>query len=139
MAIKWKITDDRNRPQKRAKDFAARLGRIPPRVRRRINQANEKSAEELAAMMVRLVPEDERDLERSITYYELTGPQDAGIVWRVTAGNQKAYYARFVEFGAGIGTVAQPFFYPSYRALRRIIRRRQIAAFNKGIRESATT
>lgn len=136
MAVTWKITDERNRPQKRAKDFAARLGRIPPRVRRRINQANEKSAEELVAMMVRLAPVDDRDLERSITYYELTGSADGGIVWRVVAGNQKAFYARFVEFGAGIGTVAQPFFYPSYRALRRIIRRRQLRAFNQGMKDS---
>lgn len=142
MGVKWRITDGQSRPQRRGRDFVARLGRIPPHVKKRINQANEKSAEELAAMMVRLVPVDDAELQRSITYYELTGAGSGGatntgggIIWRVVAGNERAYYARFVEFGNGI-VPAQPFFYPSYRALRRLIRNRQLRAFRAALKET---
>lgn len=135
MAVTWNLTDQNNRPQKRAKDFVARMGRIPPKVKRRINQANEKSAEELVAMMVRLAPRDDGDLERSITYYELPGEIGGGVTWRVVAGNEKAYYSRWVEFGNGL-VPAHPFFYASWRAMRRLIKRRQIAAWRKGIEES---
>lgn len=136
MAVTWRITDAQSRPQRRAKNFVARMSRIPAKVKKRINAANEKSAEDLAAMMRRLVPKDERDLERSITYYELTGAQGGSITWRVAAGDEQAFYARFVEFGAANGAVAQPFFYPSWRALRRLIRNRQLRAFRQGLKDS---
>lgn len=132
MGVKWRITDAQSRPQKRAKGFYERMTRIPPHVRKRINQANEKSAEELAAMMRRLVGKDDRDLERSITYYELTDVQAGGVTWRVAAGDETAFYARFHEFLPG-GT---PFFYASWRALRRLIKRRQVAAWRKAIKET---
>jgi hypothetical protein len=137
MAVTWKLTDQNNRPQKRAKDFVARMSRIPPKVKRRIYQANEKSAEELVAMMVRLAPRSKGggDLERSITYYEITEAVGGGVTWRVVAGNEGAFYARFVEFGNGI-VPPHPFFYASWRAMRRLIKRRQIAAWRKGIEES---
>lgn len=137
MAVKWRITDEQRRPQRRAKDFVLRMGRIPPKVKRRINAANEKSAEELAAMMVRLVPVDDADLQRSITYYEVTGTVGGGIVWRVAAGSDRAPHARWVEFGNGIAA-AQPYFYPSVRALRRLIRMRQLRAFRQGLKDSDT-
>jgi hypothetical protein len=135
MGVTWRITDENSRPQRRAKDFVARMGRIPLKVRLRINQANEKSAEELAAMMRRLVPVDERDLERSIVYYELKSAAD--MVWRVAAGDETAYYARWVEFGNGT-TPARPFFYASYRGLRRLIKNRQLRAFRQGLKDSDT-
>lgn len=144
MAVKWRITDAQSRPQIRAKDFALRLGRIPPAVRKRINQANEKSAEDLAAMMVRLAPRDPYgtgDLVRSIRYYELTndagaGNTGGGVTWVVAAGNEDAFYARLVEFGAAKGSAPRPFFYPSYRAMRRLIKARQLRAFRQAIKET---
>lgn len=134
MAVKWRLTDAESRPQVRAKDFVARLSRIPPKVKKRINAANEKSAEDLAAMMVRLAPRDDGDLERSIKYYEV-GADGGGITWRVVAGDETAWYARLVEFGTP-NTPAQNFFYPSYRALRRLIKRRQLTAFRQGMKDS---
>lgn len=144
MGVRWRITDAQSRPQRRARDFAARIQRIPPAVRKRINAANEKSAEELAAMMVRLAPRDPNGdgaLQRSIRYYELTndagaGNTGGGVTWRVSAGNEEAFYARFVEFGAADGTVAQPFFYGSYRAMRRLIKARQLRAFRQALKET---
>lgn len=74
------------------------------------------------------------------------------------AGGKKAYYARFVEFGvvaqkrgqtivnksgrarkskrSSRGRRPQPFFYPSYRILRRGIRSRLTRAMNKAIRDA---
>lgn len=135
MAVTYRITDAQSRPQRRAKNFVERMGRIPDRVKKRINAANEKSAEELAAMMVRLVPVDQGDLQTSITYFEVAGPAGGGIAWRVTAGNNKAWSARYVEFGNGIAP-AQPYFYPSIRSMRRLIKRRQLAAFRKGLQDA---
>ena len=135
MAIIYRITDEQSRPQRRAKNFVERMGRIPDRVKKRINAANEKSAEELAAMMVRLAPKDQGDLIRSIRYYEVADVSGAGVVWRVVAGDETAYYSRFVEFGNGL-VPAQPFFYSSVRAMRRLIRSRQLRAFRRGMRDS---
>lgn len=136
MAVSWRITDAESRPQRRAKNFVARMAAIPDKVKRRLNAANEQSAEELAAMMTRLAPRDEGDLIASIRYFEVAGIQGGGIAWRVTAGDNTAFYARMVEFGApGPGT-ARPFFYPSVRALRRSIRNRQIRAFRQAMKDS---
>lgn len=137
MAVTYRITDENNRPQRRAKDFVARMGRIPDKVKRRINAANEKSAEDLVAMMVRLAPVDDGILRRSITYYEVTGYRGAGggVTWRVVAGDEDAFYARFVEFGNGL-VVAQPFFYASWRAMRRIIKQRQLRAWRQGLKDA---
>lgn len=137
MALQYRITDEQRRPQRRAKDFVARLGRIPDKVKRRLNAANEKSAEELAALMVRLAPKDEGDLIASIRYFEVSGRQGGGIAWRVTAGDDTAFYARLVEFGNGT-VPPRPFFYPSVRALRRLIRNRQLRAFRQGLKDADT-
>lgn len=136
MALTYRITDAESRPQRRAKDFVARMARIPDKVKRRINAANEKSAEDLAAMMVRVAPKDERDLIASIRYFEVTGAKGGGIAWRVTAGDDTAFYARMVEFGAAKGVDANPFFYSSVRALRRLIRNRQLRAFRQGLKDA---
>jgi HK97 gp10 family phage protein len=99
MAVSYRITDAESRPQRRAKRFLERMAAIPKKVKRRLNAANEKSAEELAALMVRLAPKDERDLVASIRYFEVRGGAGADVAWRVTAGDNDAFYARMVEFG----------------------------------------
>jgi HK97 gp10 family phage protein len=135
VAVTWRITDAESRPQLRAKNFVARMARIPDKVKRRLNAANEQSAEELAAMMTRLAPKDEGDLIASIRYFEVAGVQGGGIAWRVTAGDNAAFYARLVEFGNGT-VPARGFFYPSVRALRRSIRNRQMRAFRQGLKDA---
>lgn len=135
MAVTWRITDDHGRLQRRAKDFVARMGRIPVKVKKRINAANEKSAEDLAAMMVRLAPRDRGDLERSIRYYEVTEAAGAGVTWRVVAGDEKAYQARWIEYGTPT-MHAQPFFWPAWRAMRRLIRSRALKAWRQGLKDA---
>jgi|GEM_PF-2096366 len=138
MAVTWKLKDENGRAQPRAKDFVARMGRIPDKVKRRINAANEKSAEDLVAMMVRLVPVDQGDLQRSINYYEVAGyrgTDGGGVTWRVVAGDDKAFMARWVEFGTP-KTPAQAFFFPAYRAMRRLIKQRQLRAWRQGLKDA---
>jgi hypothetical protein len=138
MGISYRITDEQSRPQRRAKFFFERMARIPTKVKRRINAANEKSAEELAALMTRVAPKDEGDLIASIRYFEETSYFGGGVAWYVTAGDDTAHYARAVEFGAAKGTRPRPFFYPSVRALRRLIRNRQLRAFRQGLKDADT-
>jgi hypothetical protein len=136
MAVSYRITDAESRPQRRAKRFLERMAAIPKKVKRRLNAANEQSAEELAALMTRVAPKDERDLVASIRYFEVRGGAGADVAWRVTAGDNDAFYARMVEFGApGPGT-ARPFFDPSVRAMRRSIRNRQMRAFRQGMKDA---
>ncbi len=137
MAIKYRFVEG-NRRLGRPKDFALRLGRIAPKVKKRINAANEKSAEDLAALMVRSAPKDEGDLIASIKYYEVTGTVGGGIVWRVAAGDDNAPHARWVEFGAAKNVDPHPFFYSSWIALRRLIKNRQARAWRQGIKDSDT-
>lgn len=80
----------------------------------------------------------------------------------IFAGSKTAYYARWMEFGTSPhslvkgsgnasgkgrseygarhpGTVAQPFFFPSWRALRKTIRRRIQAATRAAVKKVAST
>ena len=54
----------------------------------------------------------------------------------VTAGDEKAYYSRFAEFGT-VKTQAQPFFYPAWRASRKKIRSNISRASNSAAKKVA--
>ena len=142
----------------RLKELQKKLDRMPKTTKQQIRAAIAKSAEEIVGMMKRLVPVDQGDLRDSIGWTFGPPPKkavmiattnaDLGLGQELTAsiyaGNAKAYYAAFVEFGtqAGIlggrvadrrnnkggtrkvyrshpGTAAQPFFFPSWRANRK--------------------
>lgn len=141
-------------------DLNKKVAAIPKRVEARAKAAMEKGADELVAMMKRLVPVDDGDLRDSIGWtwgnapkgsvvLAESGADSRGLKITVYAGNEKAYYARWVEFGtaphnvalgggtvAGVkqaaagegnghpGSKAQPFFFPSYRSLKKRIRAR---------------
>lgn len=79
-------------------------------------RAMEKNGEELVAMQKRLVGKDELDLMDSIEFKHHEFKKGPGIV--VTAGSEKAYYAKWHEHGTSKSR-ANPFFFGSYRALRR--------------------
>lgn len=106
-----------------------------------------RQADEIVAMMKRLAPKGETgELEKSIGWtWGTKVPKGAmalatggrgDLTITIFAGNEKAYYARWVEFGtqphvAGgkfegaqhPGATAQPFFYPGWRAARKGARR----------------
>lgn len=141
-----------------------KLAKIQGAPRAKLREALAKSAEELTAMQKRLAPRDSGDLQESIgfTFGKYTadnanvrgvstaGGGDPDLSVTVHAGNAKAYYAAFIEFGTaphkqgGLfegtdhpGTSPQPFFYPPYRALRKRIKGRVTRAGRKAIKDAA--
>lgn len=130
--------------------------KLPATVKKEIKPAIEESAKATTEMAKRMVPVDTGDLKDSIKYSfggttlgtgyasirnkhnmlgggtaELKGDPD--LTAYITAGDEKAYYARFVEFGT-TKTPAQPFFYPVGRAMRRSNRNRISRAVTKAIK-----
>lgn len=106
-----------------------RFARIPQRMRTEVRLALEKGAGELVDMQKRLVPVQHGDLRDSIRWED--GRHELSV--EVKAGNQKAFYARMVEFGT-VKTPAHPYFFPAYRALRKRIRSRISRAIGKAVR-----
>lgn len=114
-----------------------------------IRRAMETSADEIVALAKSLAPVDKGDLKDSIGWTWGKAPKGAMTLGKVQsdgvdseftitiyAGNSKAYYARWVEFGTQkMG--AQPYFYPSYRALRRRSKSRVTRAVTKAIKKVA--
>lgn len=118
---------------------------IPDAVREAAKKALEQSARELVAEMQRLVPVDSGALRDSIGWTWGDAPAGATVVgtvagskndtMRITiyAGGDGAFYARFQEFGT-VKMPPSPFFYPSYRKLKRKIKGRNTRAINKAIK-----
>lgn len=121
---------------------------LPDAMQKEIRLAQETGAEEMAGMARRLVPVDSGALQRSIDWGYGDPPSGsigsgtkrkgqaavgvASAVDRISiwAGDTVAYYARWVEFGTA-KQPAQPFFYPSFRALRKRMKSRNTRAMNK--------
>lgn len=132
-------------------ELNAKLKAMPEKVRAAGMIAAEKGAIEIVDMMKRLAPVDDGDLRDSIDWnwttvggkksVPLPEGNDRIVIY---AGDEKAWYARLVEFGSAPhtikvkrkrtlsdgetffgdevqhpGTTAQPFFYPAYRTLRK--------------------
>ena len=123
-----------------------RFAAVPDAVRSEVKVALAKSADELVAMMKRLVPVDEGDLRDSIGWTWGAAPKgtvkvggvDAGgkdLAVTVFAGGPGAYHAHLVEFGT-VKSAAQPYFLPAWRALRTRIRRRIATAVSKGVKKA---
>lgn len=128
-----------------------KLNAMPKSVKQEIRKALEQSAEEIVSLAKSLVPVDKGDLRDSIgwTYgdvpkgsialgsvraSELTGD----LTITVYAGNNEAYYARWIEWGTQ-NMQAQPFFFPSYRALRKRSRSRISRSINRAAKKVASS
>ena len=120
-------------------------------------------AADIVRMAKSLVPVDSGELQKSIgwtwgkapkgslTLGKLAASQIAGsLTATVYAGDDKAFYARWVEFGTAPhvvggkfkgaqhpGTTAQPFFFTAYRANRKSVKRRITSAANKAAKRVA--
>ena len=116
-------------------------------VEQRGREAMEKSADEIVSMMKRLCPVDKGELRDSIgwTWGEIPSgaiaiaesePRTDNIRLTIFAGDEVAYYARWIEFGT-VKMSAQPFFFPAYRALRRRTKRRIATVTRKALKEVA--
>lgn len=107
-----------------------RMDAIPREVRQVVQPALDKSAQELAARQRSLAPRDDGDLQASIR----VEPGDHELARKVLAGDDRAFYARFVEFGT-LEAEAQPFFYPAYRLLKKRLSGRIKRAISKSVKE----
>lgn len=143
------------------KSLEAKLKRLPPAAEKRIKEAMEKGAGEIVAMMKSLAPVDQGDLRDSIGWTWGDKPKysqalakvksaDGRLAITIYAGNSKVRYAHLVEFGAAPhiaggmfegakhpGAPAQPFFFVSFRALRRRTKSRITRAITKSAKEVA--
>lgn len=150
-----------------------KLKNLPKQASSTIKLAMEKSADEIVSMMQSLVPKDSGELRDSIGWTWGKAPKGStalaiaksslggDLTITIYAGNEEAYYAKWVEFGtaAGIkgqrstadtsrktgrivqrthsGTSAQPFFFVSWRANRKSTKARIRRAVNKAAKIEA--
>lgn len=151
-----------------------KLAALPVAVKEDIAKAMEQGAQEIVEFAQRLVPTDELVLYESIGWTWGDPPRGSIVLGRsrrrpgdglritIFAGNDEAFYARWVEFGTqphnvarGGGTVsgrrqlarggglghpgarAQPFFFPAFRASRKRVRSRITRATNAAARKQA--
>lgn len=132
--------------QRQVRDFQRRLEAIPQEIRAAVLPALQKSAEELATEMRNRVPVDTGALRDSITvtppgrstpaHSQPGGSRIAGpLEVLVTAGNTRARHAAHVEFGT-VDTAASPFFWVSYRLLRKRLNARINRAINKAVKDA---
>jgi HK97 gp10 family phage protein len=130
---------------------------IPAKVEAATKRAMEEGADELVDMMKRLVsvsadgshgnaPGTLRDSigwtwgdapTGSFTILKATGGAEySGLRLTIFAGSKDAFYARWNEFGTEKMS-AQPFFFPSYRAMRKRIKSRITREMKKAIRSES--
>lgn len=141
-----------------------RMGKAP---RAAAREALRKSADEINALQRRLAPVVSGDLQLSIRYtfgsYKPEnanvrgvgasgGTGDPDLTVHFHAGDAKAFYAAWIEFGTAgpweikgkfigsthPGFAAQPFFYPAFRSLRRKAMSRITRALRKAIKDAAS-
>lgn len=120
-----------------------RIEAIPVDARALIRKALEKSADELVDLQQRTVATDEGDLKRSIR--KESGDHDLAV--RVVAGGplttkpvqhgkSATYdYALAIEHGTSTRP-AEPFFFPSYRLLKRRIKNRVARAVRAAVKKT---
>lgn len=123
-----------------------RLEAIPAVVRKAVEPALMKSADEMADAMRRFAPRDTGALIDSIT---VSGPGQTTPAYSqpggsqtvpenavaITAGNSEVRYAHLVEYGTAKAH-AQPFFWPAYRLLKNRAKRRIRRAVGKAVKEA---
>ena len=137
----------------------SKLAKLAPAASKELEQAAGQSAKEMTSLAQSYVRVDSGDLRDSIVATPPGGtPPDHSQgarkvpkgAWMVTAGNNAVRYPHLVEYGAKAhkaggkfagaahpGAPAQPYFWPSYRLVRRKHRSRATRAINKSIKDVA--
>lgn len=137
----------------------AKLIRLKQETAKQVRPAMERAAQDLVEMMKRQVAVDKGDLRDSIgwTWGEapkgsvaISGASLGSMKITIFAGDEKAFYARWVEFGTAPhaqggshpgtkhpGNPAQPFFFTSYRASRKAMKATIRKAIRKAVRSVA--
>lgn len=121
---------------------------IPDRIRKAGRATLEKSANEIVAMMRLLVPTGETGAlaasigwtwgdapKGALTIGTVKTPKEGDEFITIYAGDKATYYVSFVEFGTKHAK-PYPFFYPSYRALKKRTKSRLTRDINKALKAS---
>lgn len=128
-----------------ARKVNARLAQLPNELREHLRKALVTSANEVAANMTALAPEDDGDLKASIAVTgpgETTPPYAVGGGRRtshdlealVTVGNDQMRHGHLQEFGT-VHHDAQPFMRPGWRIAKPRVERRIRRAIGTAIRK----
>lgn len=121
-----------------------KLNAIPKAAKLAVEQSMEKSAQEIVDLAKRLCPVDSGTLRDSIGWTWGDAPAGSivlaateGALLRITiyAGNDEAFYARWLEFGTA-EMAAHPYFFPAYRTLQRRAKGRVNRAVTKAVKEA---
>ncbi|MEC9346063.1 MAG: HK97-gp10 family putative phage morphogenesis protein [Pseudomonadota bacterium] len=107
-------------------ELRRRLSALPANARAEVTKAIDKSGAEVASMAAALAPVDQGDLKASITHQMA----DDGLSAKVGSNE---VHATFAEFGTK-ERPAQPFLFPSYRALKKRITGR----IGRAVKKAAT-
>lgn len=123
-----------------------KLRRLTVTAQEEVRTAMEEAADAIVATAKSLVPFDEGTLRDSIGWTWGDAPRGAMVLGRVGprarvtemritifAGNSEAFYARWQEFGTQ-KMRANPFFFVSYRAHKKTVKRRIRAASRRAAR-----
>lgn len=149
-----------------AEQLKRKMRQMPERARLEIAKAMEQSADEMVRLAKSLAPYKHGDLQQSIGWnwggapagsmtlgtVRAEGRGAGNLAITIYAGDDRAFYARWIEFGTsphvqgGIfagtqhpGTPARPFFYPAYRALRKRMKSRTSRAIRNAARAVAAS
>ncbi len=128
--------------------FNKRWSAIPEMVRRAVIEEMEKQAHDVTEEMWSRAPHGETgrlgasigwtwgDAPKGTMTLGTVGGREYGSL-RITiyAGGDEAFYARFQEFGTA-NMVANPFFYPVWRAKKKKVKAGMSRALRKGIRQA---
>lgn len=127
-----------------------KLKQMPQIAKDEIRRAMEQGAAEMTDMMRSLVPKDSHALERSIGWTWGRAPRGSMVIavaksklagdltLTIYAGDDEAYYARWVEFGTQ-NMASHPYFFVSYRANRKRVVSRIRRATTKAAKKVAAS
>lgn len=143
------------------KSLNAKLRDLPKAAKIAVRASMEQGANEIVAMMKNLVAVDSGELRDSIGWTwgkkpkfsqalaQVVAPDNVMVI-TIFAGNERVRYAHLVEFATRAhenggmfkgthhpGTSAQPFFFVSFRALRKRAKSRITRAITKSAKEVA--
>ena len=117
------------------------LAAMPKRVENATRKAMEKGAQEMVDMAKRLVPVESGSLRDSINWTWGEAPKGATVLAESTPTERGLkitvyatdFKARWLEFGT-VKMRAQPYFFPSWRTLRKRIKSRIVREQRKAIK-----
>ena len=125
----------------------AQLKALPKAAETAVRAAIAKSADEIVASAKSFVPVDRGDLRDSIGWAWGLAPKGSvalgsvkggeALTATIFAGDDKAYYARWVEFGT-TAQRGQPFFFPAFRANKKTAINRIKRAMGKAARAATS-